>query len=202
MVGAVTDEDGDEDKEFTIDQGKTRTTQNAFSIPTHSPHFTTPSTKVERLRHVLITKRRAAYLEEMQEVILGDTIIDANSLDNLKIPQSINIGEKIQAQIDIANVFPSLGEKFDRLFALTLTLKHFDHLLQETQDVAKAQSSLDVLGETWKLLLPESDTSLEIDSDITRKGISSFLSAFADSVKNFKFAFIYCPPSSSGAAGL
>ena len=124
---------------------------------------------VDRLRHILITKRRSEYLEEMQEIILGDTIIDANDLENIKIPQvdqSNNISTSIQAQIDKVNAEATEGEKFDRLFALTLTLKHFDHLLQETTDIPRAQQALDALGEAWKLLLPASDDSLEIDTEI------------------------------------
>jgi hypothetical protein len=178
VVGVNQGEEEEEDKEFTVDQ-------------------------VDRLRHVLITKRRSDYLEEMQEIILGDSIVDVDSLENIKIPQldqSNNISTSIQTQLDKANAETNAGEKFDRLFALTLTLKHFDHLLQETSDVPLAQLSVDALGEAWKLLLPESDENLEIDSEITRKGITAFLGSFAESIRN-KFTFRYAPPSSSGADG-
>lgn len=145
----------------------------------------------KKLRHILITKERATFLEDMQEILMGDTIIDASSLENIKIPQADqikNIATSIEKELEKAKESKSSSEKFDRLFALTLTLKHFDHLLQETDDIPKAQEALDNLSIAWREVLALADEEIGIDSEITHNGIIAFLEVFADQIKS-KFTF-------------
>ena len=118
-------------------------------------------------------------------------MIDLSSEENIKIPQkdiSNNIGTSIISQIEKYNSCQVWDEKFDRLFSLTLTLKHFEHLLQESEEIEKTQNSLDNLANEWKDLLSKSDEDLGIDSEVSRKGIPAFLETFAKQISNkFKF---------------
>jgi hypothetical protein len=92
----------------------------------------------------------------------------------------------ISQEVAKALAMNTFAEKFDAMFALTYALKQLDfwmHYNDMHGENEELENVIDLLGNTWKALLSNTNTELGIDEEYTRPGIESLLSQFAEDVK-------------------
>lgn len=131
--------------------------------------------EMAKLRHVLLTERRANLITEMEKVILGDQHQDLVKM--LNTSYSNHITSAVPQQIIFASAKP-LPEQFDHVFGITKAIQNYDNWIYDYDDYDAIQNMLDLLAETWKGILTHSNEELEIDVEYTRPGIEKMLQNF------------------------
>jgi hypothetical protein len=131
--------------------------------------------EMAKLRHVLLTERRAKLITEMEVLMLGDQHQDL--VKSFNTSYSNHIISAVPQQIIFASA-KALPEQFDHVFGITKAIQNYDNWMYDYDEYNALQNMLDLLAETWKGILSHSNEELEIDMEYTRPGIEKMLQNF------------------------
>jgi len=149
------------------------------SEPDEEPEYT--SEQILQLRHILITKPRAKYLEKADDFCSCGQADGGFAMFNTSDGNQICFG--IPKQVQAALKKKTMPERFDALFALTNGLKSYDFWMHDNECWEPGQElekAIKTLSKAWRDMLKNSDAQLGIDGEFTRPGIEALLGQLED----------------------
>jgi hypothetical protein len=142
--------------------------------------------QVSHMRHIVITKRRADALEEMEKLILGEQANESFMTFNTSF--SYEILDSFGDFFSLLNKKKSAGEKLDYLFAYTYTLNAHDVWAHDHEVGWGGHKPLAKLAKTWKDVLANDNEAVDIveGDGFTRAGIEEMLEQFKKMVEDIE----------------
>lgn len=149
----------------------------------------TAQSSLDETRVVMMTTARLAIIEDVEETMLGDQFKNsAASSDTVSLePLSclITILDSWESQYSkMYQVAPGVAWKFNLLFAVTHTLKHYNTWALHKQMSYYFQIMIPELAKYWRELLAKPDEELKIDSEYTRPGVLAVLEDLKAIIEN------------------
>jgi hypothetical protein len=137
--------------------------------------------QMDALRFVLVTKPRAAAIDEMREFVLGDQVNESMIMSfNTSFSYNAIMDSFFQLKKKLSSM-RKWDQKFDKLYGFTFTIHQFDVWMQDNE--GGLNDMVLGLAKLWKNMLKKSDADLGIDAEYTRPGVMCFLEEFKETIE-------------------